>query len=162
MISLIAAMANDHSIGKNNRMPWHLPADLKYFKKITLNKPIIMGRRTFESMGKALPQRKNIVVTQQENFIALDCTIVHSLKAAIKAAGNVDEIMIIGGGQLYQEATTLAQRMYLTLIDTNVQGDTFFPQWDAHEWQEISRETHQKDAVNAYDYAFVVLERLSF
>ncbi len=160
MISLIAAMANDHSIGKENRMPWHLPADLKHFKKITLNKPVIMGRRTFESLGKALPDRTNIVVTQQENFIAPNCVIVHSLKDAIKAAGNADETMIIGGGQLYQEAIKIADRMYLTFIDLNTQGDTFFPKWNEDEWREISRETHQKDAVNTYDYQFVVLEKI--
>lgn len=161
MISLIAAMANDHSIGKENRMPWHLPADLKHFKKITLNKPVIMGRRTFESLGKALPERTNIVVTQQEDFIAPNCVIVHSLHDAIKAAGHADEIMIIGGGQLYQEAIKIADRMYLTFIDLNTQGDTFFPKWDERQWQEISREAHQKDALNLYDYAFVVLERIA-
>jgi dihydrofolate reductase len=159
MISLIAAMANDHSIGIDNRMPWHLPADLKHFKKITLSKPVIMGRRTFESLGKALPERTNIIVTQQEDFIAPNCVIAHSLKAAIKSAGNADEIMIIGGGQLYQEAIKIAQRMYLTFIDLNTQGDTFFPKWDENEWKEISREVHHKDAVNTYDYKFVVLER---
>ncbi len=159
MISLIAAMANDHSIGKNNRMPWHLSADLKHFKKITLNKPIIMGRRTYESLGQALPQRKNIVITQQEDFIAPDCIITHNLNDAIKAAGEVDEIMIIGGGQLYQEAINIAQRMYLTFIELDVEGDTFFPKWQEDEWQEISREAHKKDALNAYDYAFVVLEK---
>ncbi|MFA6036793.1 MAG: type 3 dihydrofolate reductase [Legionellales bacterium] len=148
MISLIAAMTHDHCIGKDNRMPWHLPADLKHFKKITLNKPIIMGRRTYESLGKALPQRTNIVVTSQKNYIAPDCLIVHDLSDAIKAAGNVDEIMIIGGGQLYSEAINIVDRMYLTFIDLNTQGDTFFPKWNENDWREISRETHQKDAMN--------------
>jgi dihydrofolate reductase len=159
MISLIAALANDHSIGKNNRMPWHLPADLKHFKKITLNKPIIMGRRTYESIGKALPMRKNIIVTQQLDFIAPDCIIVHSLQDAIKVANDANEIMIIGGGQLYQEAIKIADRMYLTFINLDAHGDTFFPQWQEDEWQERSREAHQKDALNAYDYQFVVLEK---
>lgn len=159
MISLIAALANDHSIGKNNRMPWHLPADLKHFKKITLNKPIIMGRRTYESIGKALPMRKNIVVTQQIDFIAPDCIIVHNLQDAIKVADDANEIMIIGGGQLYQEAIKIADRMYLTFINLDAHGDTFFPQWQEDEWQERSREAHQKDALNAYDYQFVVLEK---
>ncbi len=160
MISLIAAMANDQAIGKNNRMPWHLPADLKYFKKITLNKPIIMGRRTYESIGKALIDRKNIIVTQQEEYVAPGCIVVHSLSDAVKAAGNADEIMIIGGGQLYQEALPMAMRMYLTLIDVDVHGDTFFPKWNENEWQEISREIFHKDALNTYDYTFVVLERI--
>lgn len=159
MISLIAAMANDHSIGIDNRMPWHLPADLKHFKKITLNKPIIMGRRTYESLGKALPQRTNIVITSQKNYIAPDCLIVHDLADAIKAAENADEIMIIGGGKLYAEAMSIVDRMYLTFIGLNTQGDTFFPKWNENDWREVSREVHQKDALNPYDYAFVVLER---
>lgn len=159
MISLIAAMAKDRSIGKSNHMPWHLPADLKHFKKITLNKPIIMGRRTYESLDKALPGRKNIVVTQQPIFIAPHCLIVHSLQEALKAAGNVDEIMIIGGGQLYQEAIQMADRMYLTLIDTYANGDTFFPIWKEEEWQETSKEFHEKDIDNAFDYTFLVLDR---
>lgn len=160
MISLIAAMANDYSIGIDNRIPWHLSEDLKHFKKVTLNKPVIMGRRTFESLGKALPQRTNIVVTTQEDYKAPDCIVVHSLNEAIKVAGNANEIMIIGGGQLYVEALTMADRMYLTLIDLDAKGDTFFPVWKKEEWQEISRESHQKDAVNLFDYAFVVLEKL--
>lgn len=159
MISLIAAMANDHSIGIDNRMPWHLPADLKHFKSVTLNKPVIMGRRTFESLGRALPQRTNIVITTQKDFIAPGCLIVHDLNDAIKAAGNADEIMIIGGGKLYQETLKIADRMYLTFIDLDTKGDTFFPKYKEDEWQEISREVHQKDALNPYDYAFVVLER---
>lgn len=159
MISLIAAMTHDHCIGKDNRMPWHLPADLKHFKKITLNKPIIMGRRTYESLGRALPDRINIVVTTQESLDAPDCIVTHSLEEAILFAGNTDEIMIIGGGQLYSEAIKIADRMYLTFIDLNTQGDTFFPKWNENDWREISREVHQKDASNAYDYEFVVLER---
>ncbi|MGA2655314.1 MAG: type 3 dihydrofolate reductase [Gammaproteobacteria bacterium] len=159
MISLIAAMTKDHAIGKDNRIPWHLSADLKYFKKMTLHKPIIMGRRTFESLGKALPERTNIVVTQQDDFKAQGCEIAHSLHQAIKMASPAPEIMIIGGGQLYQEAIKIANRMYLTLIDTDTKGDTFFPKWNENEWHEISRETHHKDAENPYDYSFVVLER---
>lgn len=159
MISLIAAMAPDRSIGIDNRIPWHLSADLKYFKKITLNKPVIMGRRTFESLGRALPERTNIVITQQNNFVAPDCIVVHNLEDALEAASPADEIMIIGGGQLYSEGIKIAQRMYLTLIDIETKGDTFFPEWEKEEWQEISRESHQKDAVNLFDYAFVVLER---
>lgn len=157
-ISLIAAMAHNRTIGKNNTMPWHLPADLKHFKQMTVNKPIIMGRRTFESIGKALPMRKNIIITTQQDFVADNCIIVHNLNDAILAAGDVDEIMIIGGGKLYQEAIHLAQRLYLTFIDLEVTGDTFFPAWNEHEWQEVSREAHQKDAQNPYDYQFVVLD----
>jgi dihydrofolate reductase len=159
MISLIVAMANDHVIGSDNKMPWHLPADLKHFKKNTLNKPIIMGRKTYESIGKALPLRKNIIITRQEDFTAPDCIVVHSLDAALREAGNVEEIMIIGGGQLFQETMSMADRMYVTFIDLQVAGDTRFPQWDVQAWQEISREAHQKDASNPYDYAFVVLRR---
>ncbi len=160
MISLIAAMSLEYAIGKDNRMPWHLPADLKHFKAITLNKPVIMGRRTFESIGKALPLRTNIVITQHAHLIAPGCIISHSFEDAIRCANEAEEIMVIGGGQLYQDAIKVAGRMYLTLIDINVQGDTFFPKWHKDEWQEISRKAYLKDADNPYDYTFVVLERV--
>ncbi|HLF66876.1 MAG TPA: type 3 dihydrofolate reductase [Gammaproteobacteria bacterium] len=160
MISLIAAMSLEHAIGKENRMPWHLPADLKHFKAITLNKPVIMGRRTFESIGKALPLRTNIVITQHAHLVAPGCIITHSFTEAIRCAGEAEEIMVIGGGQLYQEAIKTAKRMYLTLIDINVHGDTFFPKWHKEEWQEVSRQVFEKDLENPYDYTFVVLERV--
>lgn len=160
IISLIAAMAHDRVIGFQGDMPWHLSADLKHFKKITMGKPLIMGRRTFDSIGHALPGRLNIVVTRQADFVAKDCVVVNSLPDALQAAGDVDEVIVMGGGELYRQAFALASRLYLTFIDHKTLGDTFFPEWDETAWQEVSRESHQKDDKNPYDYAFVTLEKL--
>lgn len=158
-ISLIAAMAHDRVIGYNNQMPWHLPADLAHFKKITMNKPIIMGRNTFASIGKALPGRQNIVITSRADYEAPGCDVVSSIDAAIAIAGDVDEIMIIGGGQIYKQCLARAQRMYLTFIDETVPGDAFFPEWETSEWMEVARESHEPDEKNRYAYHFVCLER---
>lgn len=158
-ISLIAAMADARVIGKDNQMPWHMPADLKHFKAITLNKPVIMGRNTFESLGKPLPGRRNIVLTRRAHTDMPGCEIAHSIHEALAVAGDVDEIMIIGGAQLYAAALPLATHMYLTFIDTHVAGDTYFPAWDPLFWDEISRETHEPDDKNPYAYTFVTFER---
>lgn len=158
-ISLIAAMAHDRVIGKNNLMPWHMPADLKHFKAITINKPVIMGRNTFMSIGKALPNRQNIVVTRDLNYQATGCEIAHSLEEAIRMAGTQEEVMIIGGAQLYQCALPQATHMYLTLIDSPIAGDTYFPVWDPAVWDEVERETHSPDDKNSYAYTFITLQR---
>lgn len=160
-ISLIAAMAHNRVIGKDNQMPWHMPADLKHFKATTLGKPVIMGRKTFESIGRALPGRQNIVVTRDASFEAPGCDIAHSLEAAVSLAGDVAEIIIMGGGQLYQAALPMANRMYLTFIDLSTEGDAHFPAWDSEEWVIVDRETHSHDDKNPYDYSFVKLERVS-
>lgn len=134
-IAMIAAMAHNRVIGKDNQMPWHLPEDLRHFKAMTLGKPIIMGRRTFESIGRPLPGRVNIVISRQADYHADGITLVSSLNDALLAAGDVEEAVIIGGGQLYREALPLAQRLYLTEIDLAVEGDTTFPQWDDGTWE---------------------------
>lgn len=160
MISMIAAMANHRIIGAENGMPWHLPADLKHFKAVTMGKPVLMGRKTYESIGKALPGRPNIVITSNESYSLDDATIVHSIEAAMQKAAAFDEVMIIGGGSIYESMLSQAQRLYLTFIDLTVDGDTQFPDYEANaNWQELSRETHQKDDKNPYDYTFVTLER---
>ena len=160
MISMIAAMANHRIIGADNDMPWHLPADLKHFKAVTMGKPVLMGRKTYESIGKALPGRPNIVITSNESYSLDDATVVHSIEAAMQKAAAFDEVMIIGGGSIYKSMLSQAQRLYLTFIDLTVDGDTKFPDYDANaNWQELSRETHQKDDKNPYDYTFVTLER---
>lgn len=160
MISMIAAMANHRIIGADNDMPWHLPADLKHFKAVTMGKPVLMGRRTYESIGKALPGRPNIVITSNESYSLNDATVVHSIEAAMQKAAAFDEVMIIGGGKIYQSMLSQAQRLYLTFIDLTVDGDTQFPDYEANaNWQEVSRETHKKDDKNPYDYTFVTLER---
>jgi dihydrofolate reductase len=159
MISLVVAMAHDRVIGKDNGMPWHLPADLKHFKKITTGKPVIMGRKTFESIGQALPKRRNIVVTRNTEYQAQDCEVASSLEAALALVADEKEICIIGGAQLFQEALPMADRLYLTFIDLTVEGDTFFPSWNSAQWQEISRESLPIGEGNDSLLEFVVLER---
>ncbi|RUO45299.1 type 3 dihydrofolate reductase [Idiomarina aquatica] len=143
-ISLVAAMANNRVIGKDNTMPWHIPSELKYFKKITLGKPIVMGRRTFESLGRPLPGRKNIVLSTQAKppeSQAEQVVWVSGVKQAIAAAGAVDELMVIGGGKIYNAFLPYADRLYVTEIELNVAGDTYFPDYQqVGEWQEVERQ----------------------
>jgi dihydrofolate reductase len=159
MISLIAAMAKNRVIGKENAMPWHLPADLAHFKRVTMGKPVIMGRRTYESIGRPLPGRKNIVISRRSDYSPEGCVIVNSVEAAI-AQANHEEVMIIGGGQLYAEMLPHADRLYLTLIDAELEGDTRFPDYTIYDWKEIDRERHEPDEKNNYAYEFVTLERI--
>ncbi len=157
---MIAAMAENRVIGADNDMPWHLPADLKHFKAITMGKPVIMGRKTYESIGKALPGRPNIVITTNPNYSLGDAIVVTSIDAAMKEASAFDEVMIIGGGSVYQSMLEQAQRLYLTFIDLSVEGDTQFPDYESNaQWNEIARDAHQKDDKNPHDYTFVTLER---
>ncbi len=166
-ISLIVAMANNRVIGKGNQMPWHLPADLKHFKAVTLGKPVIMGRKTHESIGMVLPGRENIIISRDENyrseFFNDKCQMVTSLEAAMEAAKAIDksveEIMVIGGANIYQQMIDQADTLYLTFIDLDTDGDAHFPDWAHLEWQEVSRESHQADEKNPYSYQFVTLER---
>ncbi|MFT7259485.1 MAG: dihydrofolate reductase [Glaciecola sp.] len=160
MISMIAAMADNRIIGADNDMPWHLPADLKHFKSVTMGKPVLMGRKTYESIGKALPGRPNIVITTNKSYSLADATVVTSIEAAMKEASAFDEVMIIGGGSIYQSMLAKAQRLYLTFIDLKVAGDTQFPDYEANaNWTEVARETHTKDEKNPHNYTFVTLER---
>lgn len=159
VIALIAAMANNRVIGSDNRLPWKLPADLRYFKTVTTGKPVIMGRRTWESIGRALPHRTNIVVTRDPTFLAEGCLVVHSVGEALHAASGSEEIMVIGGASLYEQLLPCAQRLYLTLVDAEVSGDALFPKVDATQWQEVARDDHVPDAKNEYPYSFVVYER---
>ena len=158
MISLIAALSLNRVIGKDNQLPWHLPADLKHFKSTTLGKPVVMGRNTYDSIGKPLPGRLNIVVTQQPGLVIPGCTVVHSLAEAVIAAQAAPELMIIGGATLYKAALPIAQRMYLTWVKQEFEGDTYFPAWNTSEWQEVAREEFTRDANNPHDYSFVILE----
>ena len=159
IISLIAAMGKNRTIGNKGKLPWNLPADMKYFRDKTRGKPVIMGRKTYESIGKPLPDRKNIIITHDNEFKAENCTVVHSADEAIKAAGNVEEVMVIGGSQIYKEFLPKANKLYLTKIDAEFEGDTYFPKYKIEEWKEISYEEHERDAENEYDYGFIVLER---
>ncbi len=155
IISLIAAMANNRVIGKNNDMPWHLPADLAHFKRVTMGKPVVMGRKTFESIGRPLPGRKNIIISRNPDYRVDGCEHATSLEEAIDMLKNEEEIMIIGGGNLYTQALQNANRLYLTFIDLDVDGDTLFPAFEHLRLIETGREKHSKDEKNPYDYTFV-------
>jgi len=159
MISLIVAMDRNRLIGRGNALPWHLPADLAHFKSLTLGKPIIMGRKTYESIGRPLPGRHNIVISRNPAFNAPGCTVVASVEAALAAAGEVDEVMVIGGAQLYAELLPRAQRIYLTRIDADFDGDAWFPPVDDATWQEVACSTQTADERNPFSYSFVTLER---
>lgn len=158
-ISLIAAMTDQGIIGRNNQLPWHLPADLKHLKQLSLGKTIVMGRKTFESIGKPLPQRTHIIISRNADFQVPGCQVVDSISAAIKAAEACEELMIFGGEKIFEAFLPLADTLYLTLIHANLTGDTYFPSWDRAQWQEISRTDHAADAQNPYDYSFVTLAR---
>ena len=147
-------------IGRSGRLPWrHFSADMMHFRRVTMGHPIVMGRKTFESIGRALPGRSNIVVTRSPGFTAEGCTVALGLEAALAACRDVDEVMIVGGATLYEATIEDAQRMYLTLIHHQFEGDTFFPHYDAAEWKEIDREDRDADAGAPYRHSFVTLER---
>lgn len=164
ILSVIVAMAHNRVIGLNNQMPWHLPADLAWFKKNTLNKPVIMGRKTFESIGRPLPNRHNIVISRQiesiDNKIS-NVSWVKSIDEAISLAQKQqpDEVFIIGGGNIYKQVLPLIDRLYLTHIDAELQGDTYFPDYLSEQWQVIYQEDHQADEKNSYPYQFKILQR---
>ncbi|MFC5076608.1 Dihydrofolate reductase type 3 [Vibrio thalassae] len=158
IISMIAAMAENRVIGKDNQMPWHLPADFMWFKKCTMGKPVIMGRKTYESIGRPLPGRQNIVVSRNSDLRIDGVETVTSLEQALSLVSNLEEVMIIGGGSFYEHCLPIANKLYLTYIDANVDGDTQFPDWGAG-WRQVYSEQYQADEKNAYDMQFVILER---
>lgn len=159
-ISMIAAMGENRVIGdENNNMPWHLPADLQHFKRVTMGKPIIMGRKTFESIGRPLPGRQNIVITRDTGFQAEGCDVVNSPEAALATAGDVDEVMVTGGAQIYALFLAQADKLYLTFIEGEFEGVAFFPAWDDENWVEASSEQCEPDEKNPHRYRFVELVR---
>ena len=159
--SIIVATSENNVIGKDNRLPWHLPADLKYFKNTTWALPIIMGRKTFESIGKPLPGRHNIVVTRNKDYKADGATVVSNLDDAVKAAesNDVKELFIIGGAELFNTTMNQAQRIYLTRVHANIEGDVFFPDLNKKEWHLISEKNKEADEKNEYDLSFQVWEK---
>lgn len=165
IVSLIVAMGKNRMIGLNNQMPWHLPDDLKYFKAQTLNKPVLMGRKTFESIGsRPLPKRLNIVISRAPQFQAEGVQVYADLNQALQALQALkqyEEVMIMGGGQIYQQTLAEADRLYITEVDAAPQGDTFFPEFDAQQWQQTQREHHPADDRHAYAFDFVQYERKS-
>lgn len=161
-VSAIVATAKNLVIGHNNQIPWYLPADLKYFKKITTGHHVIMGRKSFESIGKPLPNRTNVVITRDPFFVATGCSVVHSLEEAfaIAEANGEQEAFVIGGGEIYRRSWEYLDRIYQTEVDTAPQGDVFFPIVEDKEWREVIRETHPADEKNEFAYVFRVLDKV--
>lgn len=157
--SLIVAMDDNGVIGAGGKLPWHLSADLKHFREITMGKPIVMGRKTHESIGRELPGRENIVLTRDRSYKARGCTVLHDLEELKAHCRYEEEIMIMGGAELYEQFLGRAELIYLTEVHTRVEGDTFFPHYDPDIWEEIARQDFKADEDNDYDYSFVVLKR---
>jgi len=166
-LAMIAAQSQNRVIGNNNKLPWYLPEDLKYFKRVTLGKPIIMGRKTFESIGRPLPGRTNIIITRNADWTheGAGVEVVHSLQQAIELAENLalingfEESLVIGGAEIYALALPHAGRLYLTQVHAEVQGDAHFPPLDPMQWLEVAREDFSAVEPNPYDYSFIVLDR---
>lgn len=167
MLSLIVAMSSNRIIGINNSLPWHLPNDLKYFKQATMGKPIVMGRKTFESIGKPLPGRRNIVITRDVDYQAEGVDVVRSLEEAISLGEDIclvngqEEVMVIGGAQIYQLALEKADRLYVTHVDAHVEGDAYFPEVDWPSFTLMAEEKFAAEGPNPYDYRFSVYQRTS-
>jgi dihydrofolate reductase len=158
-ITLIVAVADSGVIGRENTLPWHLPEDLKRFKRLTMGKPMVMGRKTFESIGKPLPGRQNIVVTRDANYHRDGVTVVHGLDAALRAAGDAPEIMVIGGAELFRLCLPAAGRIHLTRVHGDIAGDVLWPALDLREWRMVERERHEADERHAYAMTFEVWEK---
>jgi len=159
-ISLIWAMDNNRLIGNRNRLPWKLPADMKWFRQHTLGKPVVMGRKTYESFGaRPLPERTNIVITRDKDYHSDGAITVHSIDAALEQAGQVDELMIIGGASFYEQMLPIADRLYITEVQGEFEGDAWFPPYDASEWQEIASQMHPADDKNTHACRFMIFER---
>jgi len=159
-LAIIVATDEKGLIGKDNDLPWKLSADLQYFRRVTMGKPLIMGRNTHESIGRALPGRKNIIVTKNKAYYVDGCVVVYSVEEALTACDSAEEVMVMGGASLYQQLLPQADRLYLTHVHASLEGDTWFPDWQRSEWREVSREDHLADDKNDHDYSFIVLDRI--
>ena len=159
IISLISAMGRNRVIGINNMLPWRLPADLKHFKQITMGKPVLMGRKTYESIGKPLPGRTNIIISSDHDYQVPGCIVAHSIDDALTAAASHEEVMVIGGAALYQQLLPRADRLYLTLIDEDFSGDAYFPAYNTAAWREVERQDFSANETNPYRHSFVIMER---
>jgi len=155
-ISIIAAVAKNRAIGINNKLLWHLPDDMKHFKDTTLGYPIIMGRKTYESIGHSLPGRKNIIVTKKKNYQAKDCIVVHSFEDSLKCSDSTKEVFVIGGGEIYKQALSYANKLYLTIVDDKPKADTFFPKINKSKWSLVESEFHNKDKRHKYSFTYKV------
>lgn len=160
LLSLIVARSENGVIGRDNQLPWRLPDDLRRFKSLTWGKPILMGRRTFESLGRPLPGRTNLVMTRAEDFRPEGATVVHSLEEALRAVPDAPELIVIGGAEIYRLALPCADRIYLTEVHAAIEGDTHLPPLEPREWREVARERHPPDERHAWAMSFVTLERV--
>jgi dihydrofolate reductase len=158
-VSIIVAMTRDRVIGRGGGMPWHLPADLARFKSLTMGKPIIVGRKTFESIGRLLPGRRHIIVSRNPEFHVNGAEVVAGLDAALEAAASSDEAFVIGGVELFREALARADRIYMTLIHSRIEGDVYFPEFDNKDWQEVECTERAPDGSNPYRLTFLLLDR---
>ncbi len=152
-------MDKNRLIGKNNTLPWHLPADLAFFKKVTMGKPIVMGRKTHESIGRILPGRENIIITRNKDYKAEGCTIIHNIQDIFAFEKEYDEVFVIGGAEIFKDALPYADRLYITFIDHEFDGDTYFPLINEGDWTVISKEKGPKNEKNPYEYYFTIYER---
>lgn len=161
ILSLIAAIGKNNELGKENKLLFSLPEDMKHFKEVTTGHPVLMGRKTFESIGRPLPNRRNIVITRDMNYQADGIEVVHSLDEALEQSKNTEEeIFVIGGGEMYKQALPFADKLYLTFVETSVDNaDTFFPEFDANEWEEVSKERHEADDKHQWPFTFVEYKR---
>ncbi|MCH6269212.1 MULTISPECIES: dihydrofolate reductase [Neobacillus] len=160
MISFIVAMDQNRVIGKNNQLPWHLPEDLKFFKRVTMGHPIAMGRKTHESIGRVLPGRENIIITRQKEYRPEECTVFTSVDEFVRYSKEQnDEIFVIGGAEIFKETFPFADRLYITFINEEFSGDTFFPEFNENNWMLVSSEKGLKDEKNPYDYEFRIYDR---
>ncbi|MCM3162995.1 dihydrofolate reductase [Metabacillus litoralis] len=160
MISLLVAMDTNRLIGKDNQLPWHLPQDLAYFKKTTLNHKIVMGRKTFESIGRPLPGRVNIIVTRDQNYSQEGCLVLHSIEDIKELSEQTEEeIFVIGGAEIFQQILPYSDRLYITHIHHEFEGDTYFPKTNEEEWEMVKSEKGIRDEKNPFDYEFVVYEK---
>ena len=158
-LSIVVAMDSNRLIGKDNGLPWRLPADLAFFKKLTTGNTILMGRKTFDSIGRPLPNRRNIVITRNADIEITDCEVVNSIEKALLLAQSETEVMVIGGAKLYQQILPIADRLYITQVEGEFDGDTYFPHYDEDDWLEVSCESHQPDEKNKHAYHFNILKR---
>jgi len=163
-IALIWAMARNRVIGRHNALPWRLPVDMKHFRELTTGHPVLMGRKTFESLGRPLPNRTNIIITSDRTYAAQGCLVAHSLDEAVKLAvphvpPNDPEIFVIGGEKLYTQMLPQADRLYMTRVETDAEGDAWFPEFDLETWREVQRDLHPADDKNPYSCTFLTLER---
>jgi len=159
IISFIWGQDRNRLIGRNNALPWRLPADMAWFKKSTMGKPILMGRKTYESIGRPLPGRTNLILSRQTDLQMDGCIVVHSLDEAKAAVPQADEIMVMGGAEIYALLLDQAERLYITEIDAEFEGDAWFPEFDRSQWKETFYASHQPDEKNVYPYTFTILER---